>query len=139
MTQHLVQTYLELLNKSEEEVVKLLSEDFEDQSHYSNAINPVAITWLISFIDIQKHYSLAAIFLSFMACLYEKGIPLSLLSEADSKIDVIKTIIILTGYSFVTKHTDSSSMPDVKELYNMHQLMQLIAQKWLKIKGTLSK
>ena len=44
MTQQPVQTYVELLDKPEVEVIKLLSKDFGDPSRYANAKNPVATT-----------------------------------------------------------------------------------------------
>jgi hypothetical protein len=120
MTNQLVQTYLKLLNKPEDEVIKLLSKDFGDPSRSPNAKNPVATTWLISFDHIRQHHSLAAKFLSSMACFHEKGIPQSLLSEADSEIDIIDAIAVLTEYSFVRRQTGSSELTDFDELYELH-------------------
>src|SRR3954451_3455219 len=44
--------YLSLLADQEEEVIDLLSEEFEDDRRYHNVKNPVATTWLISFDQI---------------------------------------------------------------------------------------
>jgi hypothetical protein len=44
--------YLSLLAKQEEDVIDLLSEDFEDDRRYRDVKNPVATTWLISFEQI---------------------------------------------------------------------------------------
>ena len=52
--------YLSLLAEREEEVVELLSEEFEDDGRYRDMKNPVAITWLLSFEQILRHYPLAA-------------------------------------------------------------------------------
>jgi hypothetical protein len=41
--------YLSLLIDQEEEVINILSEEFEDNGRYNNIKNPVAIMWLISF------------------------------------------------------------------------------------------
>jgi hypothetical protein len=46
--------YLSLLVEQEEEVIDLLSEEFEDDGRYRDIKNPVATTWLISFDQIWK-------------------------------------------------------------------------------------
>ncbi|KAI9923967.1 hypothetical protein MW887_007425 [Aspergillus wentii] len=53
-------TYLSLLQEQEHEAIELLSKDFEDEWRYDEAQNAVAITWLISFQEIQNSNSLAA-------------------------------------------------------------------------------
>ena len=45
--------YLSLLSEQEEDVIDLLSEDFEDHGRYQSVKNPVATTWLISFEQIN--------------------------------------------------------------------------------------
>jgi hypothetical protein len=70
-----VAEYLSLLNEADDTVVQLLSEDFEDDGRYLEAMNPVAMTWLVSFKHIQSFDPLAAEYLSFMACLEPKMIP----------------------------------------------------------------
>ena len=137
MTHQPVQTYLKLLTHPEEEVIKLLSKDFGDPSRSTNAKNPVATTWLISFDHIRQHHPLAAKFLSSMACFHEKSIPQSLLPEADSEVDIIDAIAVLTGYSFVRRQTGSSELTDCDELYDLHRLVQLAARNWLKMNGSL--
>ncbi len=80
------QDYLEFLDDTEENVIDLLSEDFSnDEQRYKKGQNPVASTWLVSFIQIQVHHPRAAEFLAFTSCLSEKNIPLSLLPEVSSR------------------------------------------------------
>ncbi|RMZ75751.1 hypothetical protein DV737_g5163, partial [Chaetothyriales sp. CBS 132003] len=136
-TQCSVHTYLELLDQPEEAVIKLLSKDFGDQTRYPHAINPIASTWLISFRHIRERHPLAADFLSSMACLHEKAIPLSLLPKADLKIDTVEAIGVLTGYSFAEKRTSCESILDAEELYDVHRLVHLAARNWLKMKDQL--
>ncbi|KAN0070946.1 purine and uridine phosphorylase [Elaphomyces granulatus] len=62
-----VATYLSLLERQENEMVELLSQDFEDEWRYSESKNPVA-----------RLNSLAADYLSFMSCIDPRDIPLSL-------------------------------------------------------------
>ncbi|RMZ91828.1 hypothetical protein DV736_g920, partial [Chaetothyriales sp. CBS 134916] len=131
-TQCSVHDYLELLDQPEDEVIELLSQDFGDQSRYHNARNPIAITWLISFQHIHQHHPLAVTFLSSMACLHEKAIPLSILPQASSKIQTMEAIGVLTGYSFVQKRAGGGNISDIEELYDVHRLVQLAARNWLK-------
>ena len=53
----------------EEEIIEVLSKDFEDQGRYRDMKNPIATTWLISFDQILRQDQLAAEYLSFMSCL----------------------------------------------------------------------
>ena len=69
--------YLSLLVEQEEDVIDLLSEEFEDDERYYNIKNPVATTWLISFEQIRQRDLLTADYLSFMACIDSKDIPIS--------------------------------------------------------------
>ena len=59
-----VGTYLSLLERQENVMVELLSQDFEDEWRYAESKNPVAVTWLISFYEIQRSNPLAAEYLS---------------------------------------------------------------------------
>ncbi|KIW74162.1 hypothetical protein Z517_12572 [Fonsecaea pedrosoi CBS 271.37] len=137
MTQDPLETYLELLFEPEEEVIKLLSEDFGDRSRYSTAQNAVAMTWLVSFNQIRQHHPFAADLLSSMACLHEKNIPRSLLPAISLKKDAIDAFATLKGYSFVTRQTGEKDRQIHEELYEMHQLVHLAVRNWLRTQGTL--
>jgi hypothetical protein len=115
--------YLSLLSDADETLVELLSKDFEDEGRYPEAKNPIATTWLISFEHIRRRDPLATDYLSFMACVEPKMIPISMLPEAKPKrmLDAVGT---LTAYSFVTKR------PDGKNL-DLHRLVQVATRNWL--------
>ncbi|KAG4427291.1 hypothetical protein IFR05_017226, partial [Cadophora sp. M221] len=95
--------YLSLLVDQEEEVIELLSEEFEDHGRYRNVKNPVATTWLISFQQIRRRDLLAADYLSFMCCIDPKDIPQSLLPPGPSRKKEIDAIGTLDAYSFISK------------------------------------
>jgi riboflavin biosynthesis pyrimidine reductase len=76
--------YLSLLQAQEEDVVELLSENFEDDRRYAEIQNPVATTWLITFHYIQQANWVAADYLAFMACASPRDIPRSLLPPVKS-------------------------------------------------------
>jgi hypothetical protein len=117
--------YLSLLTDQEEDVINLLSKEFEDNGRYDNIKNPVAITWLISFEQIQYRDTLAADYLSFMACTDPKDIPQSLLPAGGSRKKEIDIIGILEAYSFIIKRA-------ADRVLNLHRLVHLATRNWLR-------
>jgi len=117
--------YVKLLKEQEHDVIELLSEDFEDEGRYRETRNPVATTWLISFERIQTHDSLAAEYLSFMACIEPTNVPQSLLPPGPSRKRETEAIGLLKAYSFVS-HDSANSM------LNAHRLVHLAMRSWLR-------
>jgi tetratricopeptide (TPR) repeat protein len=124
--------YLSLVCGTDDSVIELLSEQFEDEGRYREAKNPVATTWLISFKDIQRHDPLAADYLAFMACVEPKKIPSSLLPENKLRKRVLDAIGTLTAYSFITRRPDG-------KFYDMHRLVHLATRNWLESEGLLAR
>ncbi|RYP24058.1 hypothetical protein DL765_000786 [Monosporascus sp. GIB2] len=122
--------YLSLLEEQEEDVIDLLSEDFEDEGRYRDVKNPVATTWLISFEQIRQGDPLAADYLSFMACIDAKDIPQSLLPPGQSRKKEIDAMGTLQGYSFLAKRSAGSTV-------NIHRLVHLATRNWLRKEGQL--
>jgi GTPase SAR1 family protein len=116
--------YLSLLDEQEEEVIDLLSEEFEDEGRYRSAKNPVATTWLISFEQIRQRDSLAAEYLSFMACVDAKDIPQSLLPPGPSRKKEMDAIGTLHAYLFINKRSEDLSL-------DLHCLVYLATRNWL--------
>ncbi|KAI9149039.1 Vegetative incompatibility protein [Paramyrothecium foliicola] len=125
-----LENYLSLMQDQEEDVIELLSEDFEDEGRYSELKNPVATTWLISFEQICRRDPLAAEYLSFMACVDAKDIPISLLPPATSRKKETDALGTLQGYSFITKQSPN-------ELITIHRLVHLATRNWLRENSTL--
>jgi Flp pilus assembly protein TadD len=126
-----IRDYISLLEEQEEDVIDLLSEEFEDERRYRDIKNPVATTWLISFEQIRQRDPLAANYLSFMACIDAKDIPQSLLPPFQSRKKEIDAIGTLQGYSFISKR--SADM-----VINIHRLVHLATRNWLRKEGLLS-
>jgi tetratricopeptide (TPR) repeat protein len=123
--------YLLLLEAQEQDVVELLSEDFEDDRRYEDTKNPVATTWLISFQHIQRTNPLAAEYLSFMACVDPKDVPQSLLPPAQSRKKEIDALGMLDAYSFVSRRAGDQAL-------DMHRLVHLSTRNWLGKEGRLA-
>jgi tetratricopeptide (TPR) repeat protein len=117
--------YVSLLAEQEEEVIALLSEEFEDDGRYRNIRNPVATTWLISFEQIQQRNSLAAQYLSFMSCVDPKEIPQSLLPPGSSRKEETEAIGTLDAYSFVSRRPGNPVL-------DLHRLVHLATRNWLR-------
>ncbi|KAF1809490.1 hypothetical protein P152DRAFT_468342 [Eremomyces bilateralis CBS 781.70] len=121
----LLTDHLSLLVEQEEEVIDLLSEEFEDDGRYRDIMNPVATTWLISFDQIRRRDRLAADYLSFMACVEPKDIPQSLLLPGASRKKEVDAIGTLTAYSFVNRRP-------ADECLDLHRLVHLATRNWLR-------
>ena len=125
--------YEVLFSQQDDEVIELLSEEFEDDSRYPGSENAVAKTWLISFEQICRRSSLAFDYLRLMACVDPKDIPKSLLPlpEISSRKQQIDAIGILDAFSFITRYEGGLA-------FDMHRLVHLATRGWLKRNGELS-
>jgi hypothetical protein len=124
--------YQSLLAEQEEDVINLLSEEFEDDGRYHNIKNPVATTWLISFEQIRHRDPLAADYLSFMACIDPKDIPQSLLPADTSRKKEIEAIGTLEAYSFIIKRPADLAL-------DLHRLVHLATRNWLQNKELIAR
>ncbi|RMZ69754.1 kinesin light chain 1 [Pyrenophora seminiperda CCB06] len=117
--------YMVLVGCQEEEIIELLTEEFEDDARYSDMKNPVAITWLISFQKIQQCDPLAAEYMSFMACIDHKDIPQLLLPPGPSRKKEMDAIGTLSAYSFITRRSEELAL-------DLHRLVHLTVRNWLR-------
>ncbi|OCL00243.1 FabD/lysophospholipase-like protein [Cenococcum geophilum 1.58] len=122
--------YLLLLQDTEQNVIDLLSEEFEDDGRYHDTKNPIASTWLVSFKQIRLRDPLAADYLSFMSCIDAKDIPQSLLPPAQSMKQAVDAIGTLSAFSFITKRQKD-------QLLDLHRLVHLATRNWLRTEGSL--
>lgn len=120
-----ISKYLELMRDTENTMVNLLSHEFRDRTREVNSQNAVAITWLVFFEKIMKEEPNAANFLFFLAFLENKAIPRSILPSVGSGGDLIYSLGILLGYSFLTESGDG-------EMYEMHRLVQHAVKIWMR-------
>ncbi|KAJ4145871.1 hypothetical protein LMH87_004703 [Akanthomyces muscarius] len=117
--------YLDLLDEKEEDVVKLLSENFGDEGGYHTFKDPVASTWLISFKQMQQSDPVAFEYLSIMSCFDSKDIPQSLLPPNKSRKEEVDAMGTLSAYSFVSRQLTTTFL-------DTHGLVHLAMRNWLK-------
>ena len=118
--------YLRIYEESSDNVIKLLSKDFEDIRRYPDMKNPVATTWLISFKQIQVRDPLAADYMAFISCVKEQDIPRELLPPA-SDFDKAEALGTLKAFGLIKERLGGVS-------YDMHRLVHTAMQNWLKLK-----
>jgi len=127
-----INKYLNLLNKSDQHLIDLLSEEFETVGRDSEAPRTVTEAWILSFDQIQRQNVLASELLSLMSFFDRQGIPLEFLSQyckqrkgqvAVGEVELEKAIGILKAFSFVAEEAGSQ--------FNIHRLVHLVTWKWL--------
>jgi tetratricopeptide (TPR) repeat protein len=121
--------YMSLLNEQEGSTIEMLSEDFEDDGRYAEIQNPVATTWLVSFLQIQQVDEIASDLLSFMACISPRDIPESILPSTTSEKRKLEALGLLKAYSFISAQVDDSVL-------SLHRLVHLATRNWLRKKKT---
>ncbi|KAK4233048.1 P-loop containing nucleoside triphosphate hydrolase protein, partial [Achaetomium macrosporum] len=124
-----ISRYLELLDKSDQDLVDLLSKDFETVGRDSETPRAVAETWILSFDQIQRQNSFAGELLSLMGLLDRHTIPLVFLSsyskqqseqQARGEVQLTEALGILKAFSFVAEEKDHG--------LDMHRLVQLVTR-----------
>ncbi|GKZ33928.1 hypothetical protein AbraIFM66950_004018 [Aspergillus brasiliensis] len=123
--------YLMLLGEAEVDVVELLSEDFQADGRYEDSVNPIALTWLGSFRQIEKIDPLAAEYLSLLACLDQCNISESFLPRPASRKKMVDALGLLSAYSFIAIRPGTRSL-------TLHRLVHLAVRHWLRSEGRLS-
>ncbi|KAI9738818.1 MAG: hypothetical protein M1834_008325 [Cirrosporium novae-zelandiae] len=118
--------YLQMYKESETCKIELLSQDFEDLARDSEAKNPIAAIWEISFNRIRESDVLAANLLSIMACLDRQGIPKAVLRSTETLVKFSNALGLLKAYSLITASQDGMA-------FNIHQLVHLTTRNWLRL------
>ncbi|KAJ5354406.1 uncharacterized protein N7496_012839 [Penicillium cataractarum] len=124
-----IASYVRLLDGQAQDVIDLLSEEFEDEGRYKSIRNPVATTWLTSFKQIRKSTPLAADCLAFVACVNAKDLPTCLLPVPEG-VEREKAIGVLSSYSFIRTSNAGTRL-------DMHRLVHLATRNWLRSIGSL--
>ncbi|KAK0747607.1 hypothetical protein B0T21DRAFT_379616 [Apiosordaria backusii] len=129
-----ISDYIQLLDKSDQHLVDLLSEDFETIGRDSNTPRAVAETWILSFEQIQQRDALAGELLSIMGLLDRQAIPHEFLStytedQEKGELQLTKALGVLKAFSFVVEVKDHA--------FDMHRLVHLVTRKWLVQKAVM--
>ena len=115
-----------------EENKEILLENFPDNRRDTAYPNSVLLTWQISFNQIYKDNKSAAELLSLMSVLDRQGVPRSLLKEKnEDDLTFEKRLDPLIAYALI-------SLDDDVQNFQLHRLVQIGVQSWLKKRRTLN-
>ena len=129
--------YLRMYGESDMSKIKLLSEDFEDDIRDSDAKNPIATTWIISFDYIRMHVPQAAELLSLMSIMDAQNIPDFLMPQGEDAISFNKAIGTLEAFGFISTKKQLPGPIQQHRLFDLHRLVRLAIRNWLKMNNTL--
>ena len=129
--------YLRMYRESDMSKIRLLSEDFEDDIRDSDAKNPIATTWIISFDYIRSHVSQAAELLSLMSIMDAHNIPDFLMPQGEDAISFNKAIGTLEAFGFISTKKQPPDPIQQHRLFDLHRLVRLAIRNWLKMNNTL--
>ena len=129
--------YLRMYRESDMSKIRLLSEDFEDDIRDSDAKNPIATTWIISFDYIRIHVPQAAELLSLMSVMDAQNIPDFLMPQGEDAISFNKAIGTLEAFGFISTKKQLPGPIQQHRLFDLHRLVRLTIRNWLKMNNTL--
>ncbi|POR34543.1 Putative Pfs, NACHT and WD domain protein [Tolypocladium paradoxum] len=115
--------YSRLCNRTNQDMINLLSTHLRDETHYSKTQGAVATTWIISFNTICEIDTVAARLLSFIRWIEPKAIPRSILPGPDSDWNLTQALGLVCGYGFLAWREDG-------ETVDMHSLVHLALKIW---------
>lgn len=121
--------YLEMYNENDRSKLDLLSKSYEDSaSLLGTRVQPTAVTWQISFNQIQARNTLAIELLCLMGSVDRLNIPRKLLDcENKGSVEMNEALGTLCSYSLITA-------TPVDGTFTMHRLVHLITRDWLRSK-----
>ncbi|KAI8630073.1 TPR-like protein [Xylariaceae sp. FL1651] len=121
-----IQKYLLLLQKTEQDLVSLMSREFHDKTRYRGSQNAVATTWIVSFNQIRRSDSNAVELLSFLSCIEPKAVPQSILPKLLVEEEMEHAISVLCGYAFLVRRGKE------EDVFDMHRLVHIAARVWVR-------
>ncbi|OAP55793.1 hypothetical protein AYL99_09945 [Fonsecaea erecta] len=120
--------YVELLGKTDQDVVGLMSREFHDSTRPRGSRHAVATTWLVSFHQIQESDPTAADLLMFISYIDPKAVPQSILPVFSSEEAMVFALGTLDAYAFVVRRGNSDT-------FDMHSLVHLATRIWVRGEG----
>ena len=123
-----VEEYLRLCRSSHQDMMELMSSQYQDETFHDESQHAVATTWLISIKQLVKQSPSAARLLNFIIWIEPQAIPKSLLPHMGSEQDFVKAIGLLKSYGFLRARPETG-------IFDMHGLVHLVIQSWARQQG----
>ncbi|KAJ4267002.1 hypothetical protein NW762_003100 [Fusarium torreyae] len=137
-----INDYTRLLDESDVTLVDCLSESFETVGRDSDTPHAVTATWIISFEQIEQQDIFTGKLLSFISLFDRQAIPRNFITdywqkegvpgvgEPSHEAKITKALGTLKAFCFVSEVKGQN--------LDMHRLVQLVARKWLVMKGKMA-
>ncbi|CAM1505177.1 Fc.00g108140.m01.CDS01 [Cosmosporella sp. VM-42] len=131
--------YIQLLEESDLAIANRLSEPFEAVGRDSDTPHALALTWIISFEQIEQRHAVASEVLSLISFFDRQDIPKdfvvaylhkTLPQGSEEQAELTKALGTLKAFLFISEGGDRS--------VDMHRLVQLVTRKWLLGKGRVA-
>jgi hypothetical protein len=107
-------------------------DDTKDLWRDQSIQHPVITTWQILFDQIQSTYPAATDLLALMSMFDRQGIPEDLINQDKDRLEFEDAVAPLMSFSLIRTEIGG-------QLFEMHRLVQLSIQQWLKHKQQLEK
>lgn len=123
-----IEEYLRLCRHSQQDMMELMRNQYQDDTLYHESQGAVATTWLISVSQLQKYNTAAAKLLFFIMWIEPQAIPQSMLPDVGSEQEKIKAIGTLSSFGFLRARPERGT-------YDMHSLVHMVMRFWAQDQG----
>lgn len=123
-----VDEYLRLCRHSQQDMMELMRNQYQDDTLYNKSQGAVATTWLISVNQLQKYSAAAAKLLFFIMWIEPQAIPQSILPNVGSEQEKVKAIGTLSSFGFLRARPERGT-------FDMHSLVHMVIQFWAHDQG----
>ncbi|KAJ4862488.1 tetratricopeptide repeat domain-containing protein [Trichoderma breve] len=123
-----IEEYLRLCRHSQQDMMELMRNQYQDDTLYHESQGAVATTWLISVSQLQNYNTAAAKLLFFLMWIEPQAIPQSILPDVGSEQEKIKAIGTLSSFGFLRARLE-------RGIYDMHSLVHMVMRFWAQDQG----
>ncbi|KAL7906076.1 hypothetical protein GGI35DRAFT_487815 [Trichoderma velutinum] len=123
-----IEEYIRLCRCSQQDMMELMRNGYQDDTLYDESQGAVATTWLISFRQLQKYNTAAAQLLFFIMCIEPQAIPRSILPGIGSEQGKTIAIGTLSSFGFLRERPE-------RGMYDMHNLVHMVMKFWAHEQG----
>ncbi|USP76238.1 P-loop containing nucleoside triphosphate hydrolase protein [Curvularia clavata] len=126
-----VAKYMQLLNRTEQDLMEIGVEQFLDSTHNENSTRAIVTTLMVSFSQLRERSLVEADLLAFISCIGWRAIPRSLLIMTQSEERAKEAINILCSYALLSKcGGEVQAEISNEEWYDMHPVVHSAARIW---------
>lgn len=123
-----IEEYLRLCRHSQQDMMELMRNQYQDDTLYRESQGAVATTWLISVSQLQKYNTAAAKLLFFIMWIEPQAIPQSILPNVGSEQEKVKAIGTLGSFGFLRARPE-------RGMFDMHSLVHMAMRFWAQDQG----